>query len=445
MDELSRFVAELKSNTGNKSELSIEDARYVVSRINEFLYTNYPEIGSTNALGDTFTYFSEFHKYWEKNYKAVLDVQISEEQCIKVAEELHKIYQLTDGTAFKEIYETNGLSDEAVCRIRFLTANQDFRGSRDFSSFADIYAQDPAIFDEDVIFDDPEAFLKCLKIQNLSQSDKRVIYAKRVAEYLKDNSISPIQIPELYNNDIFQFKKAIISYTGAGYGNKKADMFIRDMVVLGIWKNISGFDLIDVASDVNTIKVALRTGILQTAIPLVSSFIDIFCYQYGYIDEMNAKAWRKVWEIWQKKYPEETIASPCLIDYFVYNVVGKQFCKESLYEFLCEDEQHSFKWHSGRNKRCQVCYKNGLKNKSAKVISKYLPCSDAEGFIAINQTKFVKSLADGKSISACPFSEICKEYGHKGLLPPKSISIKGRTGWTEAYTTKDNGGGGLMA
>lgn len=116
----------------------------------------------------------------------------------------------------------------------------------------------------------------------------------------------------------------------AGYGNKKADMFVRDMVVLGIWQNVTGFERINVASDVNTIKVALRTGIIRAAIPLVSSFLDIFCYQYEYIDEMNAAAWRRVWEIWTKKYPQESISSPCLMDYFVYNVVGRQFCKESL-------------------------------------------------------------------------------------------------------------------
>ena len=104
-------------------------------------------------------------------------------------------------------------------------------------------------------------------------------------------------------------------------------MFLRDMVVLGIWQNVDGFDKIDVASDINTIKVALRTGIIKTEIPLVSSFLDIFCHQYSYIDEMNALAWRRVWEIWHMTYPNETIASPCLIDYFVYRVVGKQFCK----------------------------------------------------------------------------------------------------------------------
>ena len=160
---------------------------------------------------------------------------------------------------------------------------------------------------------------------------------------------------------------------------------------------------------------------------------------------MNAKAWRKVWELWQQLYPEESISSPCLIDYFVYNVVGKQFCKEKLFEFICEDGQHSFKWHSAKNTRCQICYQNGLKNKHAEMISKCLPCSDAEGHIAISQTNFAKSYADITTISTCPFAEICNEYGHKGLLPPKSISIKGRTGWIDAYTTKGNGGGGLMA
>ena len=34
------------------------------------------------------------------------------------------------------------------------------------------------------------------------------------------------------------------------------------------------FDKIDVASDINTMKVAFRTRILKTEIPLVSSFLD---------------------------------------------------------------------------------------------------------------------------------------------------------------------------
>ena len=47
--------------------------------------------------------------------------------------------------------------------------------------------------------------------------------------------------------------------------------------------------------------------------------------------------------------------------------------------------------------------------------------------------------------SQCPFKEICEQYGNKKLMPPKSISIKGQTGWTSAYSSKETGGGGLMA
>lgn len=126
-------------------------------------------------------------------------------------------------------------------------------------------------------------------------------------------------------------------------------MFVRDMVVLGIWQNVTDFERINVASDVNTIKVALKTGIIRTAIPLVSSFLDIFCYQYEYIDDMNAAAWRRVWEIWKQKYPKESISSPCLMDYFVYNVVGRQFCKESLPIFTCPNG-HIFRWHSAKTR-----------------------------------------------------------------------------------------------
>ena len=71
-------------------------------------------------------------------------------------------------------------------------------------------------------------------------------------------------------------------------------------VILKIRKEEPKLAIINVASDVNTIKVALRTGILKTAIPLVSSFLDIFCNQYSYIDDMNAEAWRRVWEIFVK-------------------------------------------------------------------------------------------------------------------------------------------------
>ncbi|MBQ9186877.1 MAG: hypothetical protein IJ144_03510 [Prevotella sp.] len=426
-----------------QSQLNIEDARRVVWKINEFLYTNYQGIGTTQTLGQNFNYFSDFHRYWERNHKEILNCQIDEVQCERVADALHTTWVRTHGSAFLSLYDTAGLAPEEVCRVRLLTANQDFRGSRDFLNLAQIYQSDHAIFDEELIAKNPVDFVKSIKITNLSQNDKRVLYAKNIALFLIQNRCTPFDLFYVFNKDVYAIRKALIACNGAGYGNKKADMFVRDMVVLGVWGDARNFEYIDVASDVNTIKVALRTGIIRTAIPLVSSFLDIFCYQYGYIDEMNAKAWRTVWEIWRNKYPEESIASPCLIDYFVYQVVGKQFCKENLYTFECESRRHRFFWHSLQNKTCQVCYANGRKGVKACAIGRQMPCSTAEGSIAILHTKYVESLPPDQKLEMCPFANICGS--NRYLMPPKSISIMGQTGWSTAYAQKGQGGGGLMA
>lgn len=446
MDELSEFTAKLIKTIPNaETGLTVAQAQFVVKHINEFLYTNYDGIGKTIALDTEYNYFSEFHKYWSEHYKEILDIKINNSQCEKIADVLHTIWKKSNGSVFSEIYDTCNLSSEEICRIRLLSANQDFRGSRKFSELAEVFISDNTVFDEKSIYENPERFLKNIQITDLSQTDKRINYAKNISKLLLERDITPYQLAEHCDNDLLKVKKLLIEYPSAGYGNKKADMFIRDMVILNVWKEAANFDKIDVASDVNTIKVALRTGIIKSAIPLVSSFIDIFCYQYAYVDEMNAKAWRKVWEFWKEKYPTETISSPCLIDYFIYNVVGKQFCKESLIIYQCESEEHCFKWHSPRNKTCQICYKNGIRNVKAHKIAQRLPCTDEEGYIAIQKTDFVRNNKIFSDLTECPFKSICIDNNCMMLSPPKSISIRGKTGWESAYTDRSNGGGGLMS
>lgn len=445
MDALSQFYQKLSQIASKNSELTISQARDVVRLINEFLYcTNPDETERTQALGSMWRYLSDFHKYWEQYHKQILDCKIDDEKCKQVADALHEVYVLTKGKAFADIYSPAGLTKEQICQVRLLTANQDFRGSRNFSELAEIFNDDPSIFDLQSIVDDPSAFVKSLKISNLSQTDKRESYAKNIAKFVLAHNCSPYELITKYNNNVFDFRNALIECNGAGYGKKKADMLVRDMVVLKIWNNITGFENIDVASDVNTIKVALRTGIIKTEIPLVSSFLDIFCHQYAYMDEMNAKAWRKVWDIWCKNYSKkESLSSPCLIDYFVYGVIGKQFCKESLALFEGIDCRHRFPWHSTRNKKCQICFQQGLGRKDAKVVDIIMPCSSEEGKIAILQTAYVRSLPEEEKIKQCPFKDICEE--NRKLMPPKSISIMGQTGWTTAYAERGLGGGGLMA
>jgi len=444
MTELDYFISKIKCFSSDDN-LNIESARNIVKEINEFLFTTHDDIGAIYALGREYNYFSDFHKYWENNYKELLNVKIDDVQCEKVADVLHDIYVRTNGKAFKEIYDTCDLNQHEVCRVRFLTANQDFRGSRSFKELSQVYRDDPSIFDLKNIFDEPDQFVKNIGTTQLSQNDKRVSYAKNIANFILEKGLnSPFDLFQYYNKDLRKLKKAMVDCQGAGYGNKKTDMLLRDMVVLNIWINPIGFDEINVASDVNTIKVALRTGILQTDIPLVSSFLDIFGIQYSHIDDMSAQAWRMVWNKWKERYPKEVISSPCLLDYLIYSVIGKTMCKENLIQFECDKYQHKFFWHSGRNKTCQLCYKNGEKN-TAHIVKRILPCDSNDAIAYIKETNFYKSNVCSPNISNCPFYSICNTYNKKYLQPPKSISIEGATGWSTAYTDKNSGGGGLMS
>ena len=449
MDNFSRFFNTLLVKTGISFDrnLKLSEIRYIVSKINEYFYTNYEDIGTTFILDDYYEYFSDFHVFWEKYHQEIISPTIDDKSCEKVVDILHHLYITYGESLFYELYDTHSLKPPEICKIRYFSANQDFRGTRDFSVLCRKYQDDPSIFEASKINDNPEDFLKNIGIVSLSQSDKRIKYAKTASQILLEKNIEPFDLFAYYNNDVSKFKEFLITQKGSGFGNKKIDMFIRDMVVLQVWKNPLNFSEIDVASDINTTKVALRTGILKTAIPLLSSFLDIFCYQYTLIDEMNAAAWRKVWELWKNKYANECVESPCLIDYLVYRIIGKEFCKESLCIYECETKSHQFKWHSPRNKTCQVCHINKVNNK-AKVIAKVLPCTDNEGYLVIGKNKFVS----GENplllnIRECPFVSVCnpKDIKFKKLNPPKSISILGRTGWETAKVKRDEGGGGLMS
>ncbi|MBQ2900501.1 MAG: hypothetical protein IJE49_01475 [Agathobacter sp.] len=444
-NDLQAFVERISSIYDADQDFSIISARKIIKEINEFLYTTYDGIGMVKALGNEYQFLSEFHRYWNDNYAEILNAKICDEKCALVADALYDIYRRSGGEAFSGVYDTYGLSDEEVCRVRMLTANQDFRGSRDFKDLVEVFKSDNSIFDLKFINEEPELFLKSIDVGSLSQNDKRIPYAKAISKMLIELGVSPYELIEYYDRDIYALRNALIAYSGAGYGNKKADMFVRDMVVLGVWDNVRNFEMIDVASDINTIKVALRTGILSTEIPLVSSFLDIFCNQYAHIDEMTARAWRRVWEIFVDKYPGTNIVSPCLFDYFVYNVVGRQFCKENLFIFRGEECGHTFSWHSSRNKVCQVCYKQHGVRKAANITKRLFACEHADGKLAMCKTDFYEREMCSPNVEECPFKNICNSTGSVRLQPPKSISILGKTGWTDAYANKGEGGGGLMA
>ena len=74
-----------------------------------------------------------------------------------------------------------------------------------------------------------------------------------------------------------------------------------------------------------------------------------------------------------------------------------------------------------------------------------MACSDSWGKVAFLNSDYVSSLPkeQQKFFEKCPLSHICGDRRY--LAPPKSISILGQTGWTTAYTKKNEGGGGLMS
>lgn len=438
MEELVNFLNNILKNIGqnNINEISMEQARKVINEINNFLYTGYEEMEE----------ISEYHKFWKKNCEKILDPKINEEKCKQVADIFHAIYR-KNKSVFYSLYSKEHLTDEEVCKIRFYTATQDFYGSRKFSDYAEIYKKDNNVFDKQYILSNSGRFLNDLKLINLSQNDKRKKYAQKSAEFLRELDCEPYDLLEKFDYDVINLKEALVNHVGMGFGNKKADMFIRDMVVLKIWKKYKNFDRLNVASDRNTMKIAFRSGILTTEIPLMTSFLDIFSYQYGLIDQWNVKAWRKVWECWKQKYPNECIEGPCLIDYLVYRIIGKEFCNETLAIYQCKEQEHTFKWHTTRQKKCHICLENN-KNNEAKVIKKILPCQDEEGSICITKSEYVSGdHAVLNWITECPLKEVCHPTSENFVKynEPKSISILGKTGWERARVNKNEGGGGLMS
>ena len=116
MEELEVFLRKIIEEL--KSPFDIQSARNTIKELNNFLYCTYPDIGTINVLGQDFSYFSDFHKYWSKHYKEILDLKINVEACVEVAKALHDVYKRTKGRAFCTIYETNNLSYDNICRIR---------------------------------------------------------------------------------------------------------------------------------------------------------------------------------------------------------------------------------------------------------------------------------------------------------------------------------------
>lgn len=471
-------------------EQSLEKVRSSLLTINQYFFNTYKDIGLLHLDDPDFdgAYFSEFHKLWHQHSQEIIAPQIDTQRCIEAADTLHEVKMRFGEKAFALQNAFEGVDKSALATVRFLTANQDFRGSRSTADFLREYDNDPSKFSLYTIKENPGQFLTSLQLNTLSQTDKREKYASRAAAFLLQRDIDAIGIAEYFENDARRIVQELVSEVGMGYGPKKASMFIRDMVVCGVWPDLVHIEEIPPPSDINTMKVALRSGVLKTELsPLISSFLDIFCYQYGTIDYWSSQAWVEVWRQWSNRHPETAPSAPLFLDFFIYNVVGRELCKEFLVEHMGVACGHTYFWHRAATDKCLTCFElysnvpvevvqtdSGLiaqctrershrypvSNRRAKrcsecaripigesvIVARYLPCQKPEGHIALEHLSIVKN-GPFPDLKVCPFVSVCRPTSDKFRLlnPPKSISIYGRTGWEDARTDAERGGGGLMA
>ena len=431
---------ELPEDLDNDNKLRVE--KRILLLLNEYFFQTSNVLGKTQFNGENFQYFSEYHKYWENHHRGLLNPKINNERALEVAKALSNAKSTFGDSIFFVDHDVTNLSLQDIAQARYFTANQDFRGS--INEPYNKIKQNRQKFQSQWIKDNVDDFLNFIGVSRKSQTDKRIDFAKNSAQFLIDKHIDAFGLGAHYNNDAVAIRNALINSVGMGYGPKKTNMFLRDMVELGVWQ-LTRFSEIDVASDVNTMKLALRTGILETDIPILSSFLDQFCHQYSLIDEQSAKAWRKVWEFWKELDPTNAPKSPCQIDYLLYSI-GQDYCKEILSSYRCETG-HDFYYLKNKVQLCQNpnCKRSG---KTAKLIKKQLPCQidslllpKKSGQIDIKQDNMLHTF-NGK----CIFDGVCRPKSAGFILfdPPMSISIKGQTGWTESYSYKGRGGGGMM-
>ncbi len=414
-------------------------ARHILERLNKNFYQTYEGIGIGTLDEKEYQYLPDFHKYWQAHHAEIVNAHLDRLQARLAARSLHEARLKYGEHIFDVTLDTHGLSPQAIAQVRFFTANQDFREPPE-DQFGRYFENDIQ-FDAHTIAEDPAGYLAFLGAPRLSQNDKRLDFANHAAQFLQERGINAFQIAAFFDNDAARIRQGILDSVGMGYGRKKTDMFIRDMAVLGVWPNLSNMEVINVASDRNTMKLALRTRILQTDIPLLSSFLDIFGYQYGYIDEMSAAAWRAVWEEWKATKPETAPPAPCMMDFLLYRI-GREYCNDKLVDFACENG-HRFFYFGAQIKLCRKC------RATITPVRRLMPCQvdatqlprDDKGEILLKDSNLLRIFG-----GVCIFEPVCrpKDADFKRLSPPKAISIIGRTGWTDSYAYKDEGGGGMM-
>jgi hypothetical protein len=308
-------------STNGLSELGPENFAAVLGTLNRFFYQNYPKADRE--------YLSQFQAFWEENCDEILGFRIDEHQCSKVAEVLETILSVHPHRVDANV---NGLTSDLIANARYFTIIQDFK-----IRIKDPYTLSrtkPQLFDAKSILSNFPTYTNQLLdyLGAKSQTDKRQKFSRMCAELLvKDYNGSALNIAPSHGNDAERIIEALVSNPDTrfskqlGFSAKKAIILIRDMMDLGVWK-INNPESLDLPSDSNTMKVALRTGILRTRIPLLASYLDVYCSQYVSTDRWCSRAWRAVWDKWGKIPGNHRGSSPASFDFLIYRT-GQNWTK----------------------------------------------------------------------------------------------------------------------
>jgi len=399
MSDFIKFLKKLLHHCGLEFEAEkfkdadeYELAANILNEINKYFYQKEVTLSSE--------YISEFHKYWKENHEKVLSPKIdSNGECFAVAKVLEDIYR---SNIIKVQLDTLDLSKEEIANVRFFTAIQDFNiDVHARSNPFEFYKIHPDCFKPKKVKDNYlliDELLNFLGAQ--SQRDKRKPWMLNSARLLVEKyESSAYKINEVHDGNVVEIVETLTAEERYGFSIKKTHMFLRDMADLGVWKYKRNIEKLDVMSDKNTMRVALRTAILQFRIPLLASFFDIFCYQYSMVDKLNREAWRKVWEEWDKISNNHRPPTPASMDYLIFRL-GKIACRPN--KRFCPPE----------------------KEIGEKKLESLIP-----------QDRLIFRID-----RYCIFSEVC-QLDRKILNAPNSISIEGRTGWKSGKTNEGGGGG----
>lgn len=402
MSEFTEFLTRLtricglewkQADVEGRSEYEV--AAGILHEVNSFFYQQKVDV--------TGEHISEFHEYWEKNHEKILSPRIDPTgECLAVARILERIYSKN---TIKVQLDTLDLDKEEVANVRFFTAIQDF--NIDIHSKGnpfEFFKRHPDCFNPDKVVDNELLVDELLNyIGAESQRDKRKPWMLHAARLLRDRyGSSAFNINSVHEGDVEAIVSALSADDRYGFSTKKAHMFLRDMADLGVWKYSKNADKLDVMSDKNTMRVALRTGILQFRIPLLASYLDVYCYQYQLADRMCRQAWRRVWEQWGTIRGHHRPPTPASMDYLIYRL-GKTTCR-------------------GSTRICAPNYPVDIKK-----LESLIP----QDRLVFGEDRY------------CVFNPLC-DMKRKILNPPNSISIMGRTGW-ERGRTNEGGGGGISS